>query len=91
MMFGRLLAVRYAVPRQLEPTVWENTTVRTRPSRRASTVSAAISAAARPMPDGRWAAGSGPPCITGTAGGPVTAAQLLPGSASPGVQAGGKR
>src|SRR5580700_2554076 len=50
MRFGTWLAVTYAVPRQLAPMVWENTSVRTSPRIRDTMVSPAISIAPRAMP-----------------------------------------
>src|SRR5487761_790545 len=50
MMFGTMLAVVYAVPRQVVPTVCANTTCRPNPTSRASTVMTPIITAARPIP-----------------------------------------
>ena len=50
MMFGTMLAVVYAVPRQVVPTVCANTTCRPNPTSRARTVITPIITAARPMP-----------------------------------------
>ncbi len=48
--FGTWLAVTYAVPRQPEPTVCENTTVRSKPSTRENAVSDATTRAPRAIP-----------------------------------------
>ena len=50
MRFGTWLAVTYAVPRQPAPTLFANTTVRTRPRTRESAVSAATMKAPRAIP-----------------------------------------
>ena len=53
---GTWFAVTYAVPRQLAPTVCENTSVRTRPRIRDSMVRPATTATPRAMPSpSRWA------------------------------------
>ena len=49
-MLGTWLAVTYAPPRHVAPTVCENTSVRTRPSSRDSIVRPATMAAPRAMP-----------------------------------------
>ena len=59
MMFGTMLAVVYAVPRQVVPTVCANTTCRPNPTSRARTVITPIITAARPMPCPRRAADRG--------------------------------
>ena len=56
---GTWFAVMYAVPRQLAPTVCENTRVRTRPRIRDSIVRLATTAAPRAMPSPRRSARPG--------------------------------
>ncbi len=56
---GTWFAVTYAVPRQLAPTVCENTSVRTKPNIRDSIVRPATTTAPRAMPTPSREAGSG--------------------------------
>jgi hypothetical protein len=56
---GTWFAVTYAVPRQLAPTVCENTSVRTRPSTREKIVRPATMRAPRAMPSASREPGSG--------------------------------
>ena len=58
---GTWFAVTYAVPRQLAPTVCENTSVRTRPSIREKIVRPATMRAPRAMPSASPERGSGRP------------------------------
>ena len=58
---GTWFAVTYAVPRQLAPTVCENTSVRTRPSIRDTVVRPATMRAPRAMPSPSREAGSARP------------------------------
>jgi hypothetical protein len=53
--------VTYAEPRQLAPTLCENTSVRTSPSSREAIVNPATMAAPRAMPAAPSQAGPGPP------------------------------
>src|ERR1700761_4788464 len=72
MMFGTWLAVRYAVPTQLAPTVWANTSGRPNPTPPEMTVRTPMTAAARPRPrpGGRVAPRSATGAVTGRAGRP---------------------
>ena len=89
MMFGTWLAVAYAVPRQWLPTVCAKTSCRPKPTTRATTVIAAMRAAARPIPRPAWR--SGPASVT-EAGGPVTTALRPPWCLPPGIpRAAGRR
>ena len=69
-MFGTWLAVAYAVPRQVLPTVCAKASWRPNPTSRAATVITPMRTAARPIP--RPACCTGPGSVADACG-PVTA------------------